>query len=318
MLLDQWKAVHEEHYGTDTHDIPDSTQMNIAKLGKSGNVNTDTCHGARLLSDLICDEVEKAAKEKAADSGEDESDVIVLKNDCHNHLRNVWIGAITKRMSSYLNELLACDLALIDFRYRVSTMMDAVLRSVDKEFSLPANYPKGHGDHFKHWMLKHHPEALLVPVQRTSGSRQDLAVEGAAAVYWNSRYYVEFLDECLDSHKDNILQENLHIVLTSMEMIALCRVFAILHFCVCMPMRWLAGNTHNLGAMGYDWSTRSMGKAIDALHDAMVEIEEDGSKFLDEEFMNDIFSKISEDADGNSAPLKPLEEYMDFMFGKLA
>ena len=63
--------------------------------------------------------------------------------------------------------------------------MDAALRSIDKEFSLPANYPKWHGSLFKHWMKKYHPGALLVPVARTYGSRQYLAGEGAAGVYWN-------------------------------------------------------------------------------------------------------------------------------------
>jgi hypothetical protein len=87
-------------------------------------------------------------------------------------------------------------------------MFDAVLRAADKEFSLSVNYPKGHGDMFKHWLLKFHPGALLVPVQRMAGSRQDLATKGAAAVYWNWIYYVEFLDECLRGSKDNILQEN--------------------------------------------------------------------------------------------------------------
>ena len=33
-------------------------------------------------------------------------------------------------------------------------MIDSVLRAIDKEFSLPANYPKGHGDWFKFWMKK--------------------------------------------------------------------------------------------------------------------------------------------------------------------
>ena len=54
--------------------------------------------------------------------------------------------------------------------------MDDVLRSIDKEFSLPENNPKGHGDVFKHRMKKYHPGALLVPVSQTSGSRQDLDV----------------------------------------------------------------------------------------------------------------------------------------------
>ena len=58
-----------------------------------------------------------------------------------------------------------------------------------KEFSFPANYPKGHGDQFKLWMEVNHPGALLVTVKRSSGSRQYLAVEGAAAVYWNHISY---------------------------------------------------------------------------------------------------------------------------------
>ena len=77
---------------------------------------------------------------------------IVLRMDCHHHLRNVWIGALNKHLSKYLDKILQQDLSQISFRYRVSTMMDSVLQAVDKEFSLPANYPKGHGDHFKLWM----------------------------------------------------------------------------------------------------------------------------------------------------------------------
>ena len=86
-----------------------------------------------------------------------------------------------------MNEVLACDLDAIDLRYQVSTMFDAVLRAVDKEFSLPANYPKGHDAMFLHWPKLNHLGASLVHVERSSGSRQDLAAEGVAAVYWNRR-----------------------------------------------------------------------------------------------------------------------------------
>jgi hypothetical protein len=109
-------------------------------------------------------------------------------------------------------------------------VFDGILRAIDKAFSLPANYPKGQGDMFKHWLLNFHPGALLVTVTHTTGSRQDRATEGAAEVYWNRRYYVEFLAECLHGCNDNILQENLFIVLTSVEMVALCQTMAILHF----------------------------------------------------------------------------------------
>ena len=74
-----------------------------------------------------------------------------------------------------------------------------------------------------------------------------------------------------------------------MEMIALSRVFAILHFSICMPMRFLAGNSHSIGASGYQWSALSMGKAVDALEIAMIAVHDDCTKFLDENFMNSNF-----------------------------
>ena len=104
------------------------------------------------------------------------------------------------------------------------------------------------------------------------------------------------------------------MVLTSVEMVALTRVMSIFHFKVCMPMRWLAGNTHHLGQTGYDWSARSMGKAVDALELAFIAVGNDGSKYLDEDFMNEIFSEIYEDENGNRIPLQPLVDAMKFSF----
>ena len=108
------------------------------------------------------------------------------------------------------------------------------------------------------------------------------------------------------------MQENLFIVLTSMEMIDLCHAMSTLHFKVCILMRWVAGNMHHIGALGYDWLSRSMGKVIDALEGALIEIEKDGSKFLDDDFMNDIFSKTYTDSDVKQVPLDPLVDAMKY------
>ncbi len=66
-----------------------------------------------------------------------------------------------------------------------------------------------------------------------------------------------------------------------------------------MSMWWLAGNTHFLGRMGFDWSSHSMGKAIDALYNACVELQQNGDLYIDEDFMNAIFDKIYVDSEGN-------------------
>ena len=88
--------------------------------------------------------------------------------DCHHHLRNVWIKGMDIKMTKFLTNILAGDLSEIHFRWRVSTNIVCVMISVDKEFSLPANYPKGHGHEFKFWLNKYHPGALLVAVERVT------------------------------------------------------------------------------------------------------------------------------------------------------
>ena len=100
-------------------------------------MSTDTCNSSRKLSSLLVEEVTKICEDKYLEKGEDHANVLIMITDCHNHLRNVLVGAITKCLSFYLYEILACDLESIENRYRVSTIMDAVLRSIDNKFSLP-------------------------------------------------------------------------------------------------------------------------------------------------------------------------------------
>mmetsp|Transcript_13403 Transcript_13403/g.29103 ORF Transcript_13403/g.29103 Transcript_13403/m.29103 type:complete len:910 (+) Transcript_13403:516-3245(+) len=302
--LERWTEVMEEMYPDYIHNIPDPSSMNIGKLGYGGALTTDTCNGARKTRRLLVDLVKTAAEEMmaAADAG---TIARVLEVDCWNHLRNVWLGGVIKSFSAFLNAALRNDLDEIDPRLRVSTSMDSVLRAVDREFSLCANYPKGHGDLFRGWIEENHPGAMLLHVERASGSRQDLSVEGAGAVYWNRKYWIEFLDERLRLPGDNVLQENLFVVLSSLHMVALARVCSILHLAVCLPMRWLAGNSHTLHE--YDWSVRCMGQAADLLEAAMEEVKVDGARLLEEDFAMGIFDKLV-----NKLP--PLSLYLTHMY----
>ena len=113
------------------------------------------------------------------------------------HLRNVWFNEIKKAIITHLNSYLKDSLDTIDPHLCVSSSMSALIRAFDKEFSLCANYPKRHGMLFCEWMKKNHSGELLLHVERSSGSRQDLFVEGAPAIYWNRQYCLEFLDEQL-------------------------------------------------------------------------------------------------------------------------
>ena len=274
--------------------VPSPDEINIDKLGDGGVVMTDTCNAAQKLRRILV---------SIADG--------VFDLDCMNHLRNVWFGGVEKALTKHLNELLRTSLDDIDTMLRVTASISAIIRAIDKEFSLSANYPKGHGELFKAWMKKNYPGALLFHVERAAGSRQDLCTEGSLAIFMNYPYYAEFLDEQLSKVSTNlqasILQRNLWVVLTSSEMIALARLLSILHISICMPFRYLAGKTHEFTQ--YNWGAADMSRVIDTLHETLKRIKADPDLILDPLFMMNIFKDYRNE-------LPPFKEYWELTFKK--
>ena len=85
------------------------------------------------------------------------------------------------------------------------------------------------------------------------------------------------------------------------------RVFSILHFGIVSPMRYLAGSSHLLGE--YNWSSRRMGQAIDILESKLIEISNNGNKFLNRDFMTSLFKVLSD-------KIKSLRQYMEHLTQK--
>ena len=274
--------------------VPPEDSIDTDKL-KDATAMTDTCAAAQKLRRILTEKIPG-----------------LYDYDCMQHLRNVWFGAMEKKLTKKLNEMLRADIDEIDPKLRVTASISAIIRAVDKEFSLSANYPKGHGEMFLEWMRANHPGELLLHVERASGSRQDLCTEGCLPIIMNYPYYIEFLDTMLrkkgkKNQKPSILQRNLFVVLTSSEMIALVRLLSIFHLSICMPVRWLAGKTHELAE--YNWGPMSMGRVLDSLEKAMVQISKDPKLLLDEGFMMNIFSVYQNE-------LPPFKEYLDLMYKK--
>ena len=131
-----------------------------------------------------------------------------------------------------------------------------------------------------------------------------MILEGAAAVYINDWLYKLVPDEQLSTPKaDNILQYNLLIVLSSVELLASSWVFSIIHFTINVPMRWLAGELKDLAA--YDWSVVSMSRAIDCVYNALLSIRADSKRLTDESFMISIFDSLN---------IEPLKDFMKTLF----
>ena len=151
---------------------------------------------------------------------------------------------MTRALPNLIYNTLREELDDINLQLRVSTSIELVLHAVDKEFSLCANHPKRHRELFRECFETNHPGALIIHIERASGSRQDLSVDGAVTVYMNCPYWILFLDESLRTPGDNILQENIFIIISALEMTMLARFCAIIHITICLLTFWLAVNRH--------------------------------------------------------------------------
>ena len=185
------------------HNIPDVGEINLAKLS-GGMISGDNCSPAMKVKRLLAAAVQDAVNHsytleqwEALSTKEQAASLLVLEGDCWNHLRNVWIKSMSGALTGRLRDSLRFELETIDSRLRVGTALVGVLRACDKEFSLCANYPKGHGDMFFEWVARCYPNILLYHVVSTEGGRQDMVCEGAGPLYMNRQIWVEFLDERL-------------------------------------------------------------------------------------------------------------------------
>ena len=281
----------EEGNDPDEHGVPKPGDIRMESLGENdGAIITDSCHHARKEQQVI--------EERVGGS--------THRIDCANHTRCVVIKNQLIALNEHTTDLLKDSLDQIAPILRVTTSLDNVLIAFDKEFSLCANYPKGHGEKFLKWITSKYPDAMLFHVERSGGGRQDLALMASLPIYWNREWCVQFLDEQLRAPgNENILQKNLFTILTSSEMVAVTRLLAIMHIAIGMPLRFLTGKTHEWKE--YDWGVVELGRAFDCWYDAMVHLKEHPGDFLDEDYMMSIFDKIKQD-------LPPFADYLDHMY----
>jgi len=274
-------------------DIPTPDGIDIKKLGKNGLIMTDSCNAAQKARRLLKYEI-----------GGDVHDL-----DCFHHLRNVWIKGMEKSVSASLRSLLSDSLEKVPFELRVSCVYSAIARAWDKFFSLCANYPKGQGEHFAAWLKVNKPGTPLHHVVGAQGSRHDLCLMAAPAIYMNRHICFEYADYLLRlPHKqDNILLRCLFVLMTSEEIIAQSRLFAIFYISFCLPMRWLAAKTPELHE--WEWGPISNCGAIDTLRLKMMDLVEDPTNILDEDFMMGMFSEYI-----NILP--PFKTYWEHLFEK--
>ena len=143
--MQRLREVIDDKFPGNSHLVPSEDEIDISKLGHGATVTTDTCNAAQKLRRILTDLIPG----------------VCYEYDCMHHLRNVWFGNMEEAFTKTLNAILRSDLDLIDPNVRVTALISAIIRAIDKDFSLSANYPKDHGELFCEWTRKKYPGKLL-------------------------------------------------------------------------------------------------------------------------------------------------------------
>ena len=298
-LLIEWKAVHEAKFGKDswaTAGGPDPESIGVHRLSAETLIMSDTCNAARKAKRLLCELAEAAGKQKIGDvawdaMSEEEraSKCTVYIGDCHQHLRNIIINGMSIKATEWLKGELADDLAEFSSFDRMSVDGMDLIRAVFKELHAGGEYAKGKGKEFEAWRKLNHPSAMWMPLERASGSRQDLAFDGAVPIFLNRKLLLDFLQQLVSvPGSDNKLEKFIYRILKCNEMVALMRVCTLFKFVLSEPMRWLAGKADKLAG----WSIDSSSTVLDMAEKALIAIAEDGHTLFDPNL--DPFSEIAD------------------------
>ena len=266
------------------------------KFAEHAAVMTDNCNGARKMARLTADKISIATGKTTHTM------------PCHHHLRNTHVNAVLIETTKVVREITKESLAKFDKDSRVSPDFMSMVRAFDKEFSLCANYPKGHGALFLQWMKEHHPKELFMHVERAAtGKRHDIVAMAALAILWNRQYCVEFLHELLffSEKSENILSWSLWATLSSLEMAAVARLWSIFHITIIMPERFISSKVHEFAE--YEWTPLSLGRVYDKLKDDLEAIVEKPELIHKEKFMMGLMKPWVDE-------LPPLKKYLHYVF----
>ena len=298
-LLQGWREEHERLYGAGSWGAdggPDPSQIGMHRLSEQTVIMGDTCNAERKAKRIVADLALAAAKDKygeealaAMSEAERERVSTSFIGDCHQHLRNILINAMSIAATDMLKDTLEDDLAEFSAFDRMSVDGMQLIRAIYKEMHPGGEYAKGKGREFKAWVEKHFGSAMWVPFANAAGSRQDMALDGALPIFANRKIALEFLHGLVNVPRaDNVLEKFLWRLLRCNEITALLRVCTLWKLIVTDPMRWLTGKAAELK----DWSLVSASRVLELAEEAFIAVAADGSKLFDLAFSP--FTEISQ------------------------
>jgi hypothetical protein len=230
-------------------------------------IMSDTCNAARAAKRLIMENIASAIEADvgpdawaALSNDERNAKTRTYVGDCMQHLRNILLDAMTGAATSHLASELEESLKAFSSFERMSTDIMQLIRALYKQLHHKGEYAKGKQRDFQHWLLTMHPTAFFLPFERANGGRQDLAFDGAVAIYANRVLICEFHHGLVFTPgHSNILEDFIWHTLSCVEMVALTRVLTLFDLLLSQPLRWLCGKSSELT----DWSVYKAAGALD-------------------------------------------------------
>jgi hypothetical protein len=115
----------------------------------------------RLLIAMVAKQIEeKHPNWEELSEEEQEAAVRVHTHDCWQHMRNIFLGPMSKAQSAHTKEQLEEKLAFFSTHERMTTDFDQLLRADYKEFHPGGRYAKGHGKEYFEWLKARRTPAL--------------------------------------------------------------------------------------------------------------------------------------------------------------
>lgn len=130
-LLHMWETYHKKMFPDAEWTGPNPDNCSLHKLAGGGALMSDTCNAARktkrLLRELIQKQAEAAHRRDIGDEAwealseeEREEKLRVHSLDCHHHLRNIWLGHMSRkqvcelvRLCAHVHPVRACAPTLV-------------------------------------------------------------------------------------------------------------------------------------------------------------------------------------------------------------
>jgi hypothetical protein len=133
-FMEGWEKTCKRMYPNHKWSGPDPIRCGLQRLGGGGAIQSDTCTPARCTKRLLAEQIAKQVAEKNPDwvslsEAEQEEATRVHCQDCWQHIRNIFLAAMTTAQNTHVKEALQEELDAFSSYERMTTDFDQLLRA---------------------------------------------------------------------------------------------------------------------------------------------------------------------------------------------